>query len=229
MPEIAPWFTESVKPHGWPAQTAAAEFPWSADDVKSRFVSVRPPADWQQRSGYDVSAPQSNDEVRRHHAADDLRDAYALPLGVHSGIEYVPSEEAVAQGKAGDQKFSVLRFESLVSPARIRSVARAYRRMWTVRTTLILVGRLLISQLGVRTSKPEDARGSDPAIHCGFWIVYHQVGSPPGLTSEGDPKAFRPEQWAAYRAWLVEASVLGWLYLRAIEIVDPALAARHKR
>ena len=81
----------------------------------------------------------------------------------------------------------------------------------------------------MRASEPEDARGSDPALHVGHWLSYEPLGSPPALSKETEHALANPSRAAASLAFLDLVATLGHHALEVLRVLDPDTAARHIR
>lgn len=234
------------KDAGWAEEQAYFLFPYSAEELKVRFLQVDPPQErFPFRNGYDDKLVGSSKAIRAHHERDILSKGYALPSGsleegqlkdpIHAGVLYRASEKAKELAKAGNQVFALMRIESLIPPSVTEAAAIAYRIMFAVSLcpTLpllpLLMLPLLTPQAGVRAHKLEDARGSNPALHVGYWLVYHSASQPPQITVEGDPARMTPEQAKVFLEFSDQVALMGHLSLLALDIIDPGSAIRCRR
>jgi len=164
-----------------------------------------PPDAAPEQGGYD-HPPGDRNTVRWHGASDSLRSARVLPRSQSVAVSWRPSVD----GETPAVRFSksLIRLRQVLPQDLRDRLAQAW-----------LSARLA----GVQSLEPETARGSDPALHCGHWLV---LTNSPTLCQESNPARLATAAAEAVVRLCSEAAVAGHLLLLVLRIVDPPAALR---
>jgi hypothetical protein len=157
-----------------------------------------------ERGGYE-RPPGDRNTIHWHGASDSVQSARALPLDHSAMVRYGNS---MGSSCVSPNVASCLRLRQFIPAA----LAHRVTQQWH------------FAQLaGIQNLEPETARGSDPALHCGFWLV---IGPHPELPRESSPHLLLAPSAAALVRLCSEIAVVGQLILRVLVNIDPVVAQR---